>query len=300
MTYSFNGKLKFIAGVLCILSFSVLMTYAQNQPRGGETPTPPHGHGSSGWKRTFIDQFNGATLNSCWKNSYTSNIHTLEGNKEAEWYAIPGEGTGFNPFHLHRGILSIAAVPTPENAQMQKRYPYLSGMIMSDGCFSQTYGYFEIRARVPEGKGLWPAFWLLPVSHKWPPEIDVFEMFGAPNSRKEGGPGWVHTGTVGAGEKSFNDWHHLDIDQYRQFHRYGVLWGPERISIYVDGSLVTSEKTPANYHQPMYFIANLAVGGEWPELPDAATHFPAKMEIDSIEAWQFHSWEEPGVPSQHQ
>jgi beta-glucanase (GH16 family) len=163
-------------------------------------------------------------------------------------------------------------------------------MIMSDGCFAQTYGYFEIRVKVPKGKGLWPAFWLLPTSHKWPPEIDVFEMFGAPNSRHEGGQGWVHTGTVGGGTPRFNRWHKLAIDQYDDFHTYGLLWGPEKISIYVDGQLIGAQLTPDKFHQPMYLIANLAVGGQWPESPDTATPFPATMEIDYIRAWQYAPW----------
>ena len=161
---------------------------------------------------------------------------------------------------------------------------------MSDGSFAQTYGYFEIRVKVPKGKGLWPAFWLLPTSHKWPPEIDVFEMFGAPNSRHEGGQGWVHTGTVGGGTPRFNRWHKLAIDQYDDFHTYGLLWGPEKISIYVDGQLIGAQLTPDKFHQPMYLIANLAVGGQWPESPDTATPFPATMEIDYIRAWQYAPW----------
>lgn len=251
---------------------------------------PPKGVHSNGWKRTFLDRFDGDRLSRCWKNTYIDNVHTLEGNQEGEWYAAPDGVTGYNPFRLRKGVLFISAVPTPKEVTLPKPLPYLSGMIMSDGCFAQTYGYFEMRAKIPAGKGLWPAFWLLPSSHRWPPEIDVFEMFGAPNSRKEGGLGWIHVGTVGGGEKSFNRWHHLPIDQYNGFHRYGLLWGPQTISIYVDGKLIASESTPANFHQPMYLIANLAVGGRWPEMPDASTHFSATMEIDQIEAWQYEPW----------
>jgi beta-glucanase (GH16 family) len=251
---------------------------------------PPFAHKAHGWNRTFFDDFKKPQLGSCWQTSYTGGVHTLEGNAEAEWYAQLGDATGYNPFSIRDGILSISAIPTPASAHLPTPFPYLSGMIMSDGCFSQTYGYFEIRAKVPVGKGLWPAFWLLPISHQWPPEIDVFEMFGAPNSRREGGVGWVHTGTVGGGETAFNNWHQLPINQYTEFHRYGVLWSPERMSIYVDGKLVTTQPTPTHFHQPMYMIANLAVGGKWPELPDPQTSFPATMQIDNIQAWQYQAW----------
>jgi beta-glucanase (GH16 family) len=276
---------RIASSCILLLQMSVVAQQAKT-----EAPTPPKGRHPHAWRRTFHDSFDGSNLDNCWKSSYTGGVHTLEGNKEAEWYVEPGDGTGYNPFHLRGGVLSISAIPTPKVTRMPQQMPYLSGMIMSDGCFSQAYGYFEIRTRVPAGKGLWSAFWLLPVSHKWPPESDVFEIFGAPNSRKEGGVGWIHTGTVGDGEKTFNAWHHLPIDQYKSFHRYGLLWGPETMSIYVGGRLLASQKTPEKYHQPMYLIANLAVGGEWPELPDADTIFPATMQIDSIEAWQYDSW----------
>jgi beta-glucanase (GH16 family) len=256
---------------------------------------PPRLFHARGWHSTFSDTFSGTTLKSCWKNSYTGDVHTLEGNKEAEWYASPGDGTGFQATSLHNGKLILQAIPTPPGIALPKKLPYLSGMIMSDGCFAQTYGYFEIRTKIPSGKGLWPAFWLLPASHKWPPEVDVFEMFGAPNSRKEGGIGWVHTGTVGGGQKAFNNWHQVSINQYQSFHRYGLLWGPDTMAIYIDGKRIVSQPTPAAYHQPMYLIVNLAVGGEWPELPDVSTIFPARMYVDYIKAWQYNAWNPSGA-----
>jgi beta-glucanase (GH16 family) len=251
----------------------------------------PHAFHAAGWRLTFSDEFNGSSLSSCWQNFYSGHVHTLEGNKESEWYAYPGDGTGFNATPVEHGRLILQAIPKPASVALPKNLSYLSGMVMSDGCFAQTYGYFEIRTKIPAGKGLWPAFWLLPSTHKWPPEIDVFEMFGAPNSRREGGAGWVHTGTVHAGEKAFTDWHHVPINQYTSFHRYGLLWGPDTMAIFVDGKRIASQPTPAEYHQPMYLIVNLAVGGEWPELPDADTKFPSRMEVDYVRAWQYRSWQ---------
>jgi beta-glucanase (GH16 family) len=275
------------AGVLAI----VMMSCTALLPVRASEVRPPRLTHEAGWRRTFTDNFSGASLSHCWQNSYSGPVHTLEANKEAEWYAYTGDGTGFNATPVEHGKLVLQAVSKPAGVTLPKKLDYLSGMVMSDGCFAQTYGYFEIRAKVPRGKGLWPAFWLLPTSHKWPPEIDVFEMFGAPNSRKEGGVGWVHTGTVHAGEKSFTDWHHVPIDQYASFHRYGLLWGPDVMAIFVDGRKIVSQRTPLQYHQPMYLIVNLAVGGEWPELPDQNTKFPARMYVDYVRAWQYKPWE---------
>jgi len=279
-----------------LASTAVVLQGVALPPPPSAQVAPPRVFRTGGWQRTFTDDFRGNALSPCWQNSYTGHVHTLSGNKEAEWYAYPGDGTGFNATTVEHGNLVLTAIPRPAGLSMPKELLYLSGMVMSDGCFAQTYGYFEIRARIPRGKGLWPAFWLLPASHKWPPEIDVFEMFGAPNSRKEGGVGWVHTGTIHTGDKAFTDWHHVPIDQYASFHRYGLLWGPEEMTVYVDGKPIASQRTPVDYHQPMYLIVNLAVGGEWPELPDANTLFPARMYVDYVRAWQYKPWRSTPAP----
>ena len=70
-----------------------------------------------------------------------------------------------NPFHQHGGVLDITATPGSNPLGLA----YNSGVISSQNSFSQLYGYFEIRADLPVGKGLWPTFWLLPVDHSWPP-----------------------------------------------------------------------------------------------------------------------------------
>src|SRR5262249_36388869 len=68
-----------------------------------------------------------------------------------------------DPFAIDRGVLEIIAHPTPMNVIMgAEDYPYVSGLISTKPSFSQTYGYFEMRAELPQGKGLWPAFWMLP------------------------------------------------------------------------------------------------------------------------------------------
>lgn len=203
-------------------------------------------------------------------------------------------GLGIDPFSVTGGALTIAARPlspaertlvsSEVNRQPReiagsalKNVAYSSGLISSRGRFSQTYGYFEMRARWSGGKGLWPAFWLLPEKGGWPPEIDVMEAHGDK-------PG-----------VTFQTLHsRFDTDETRTikmpvadgaFHTYGVLWLADKISFYVDDTLTGSEATPADMHQPMYVLANLAVGGKWPGDPDASTQFPAKMEIDYVRAW---------------
>ena len=58
-------------------------------------------------------------------------------------------------------------------------HPFISGEVTTEGLFSQTYGHFEMVAKLPQANGLWPAFWLLPADHAWPPEIDIVEYIYA-------------------------------------------------------------------------------------------------------------------------
>jgi beta-glucanase (GH16 family) len=201
---------------------------------------------------------------------------------------------GYSPFSIEHNALVITAAQTPP--AMRKLIPppfandYVSGAINSYP-FSQTYGYFELRGRVPAGQGLWPAFWLMPVDMSWPPELDVMEVLGqrptriftTVHSRRLDKGTWIGTGT---------DMADLSLDD----HLFGVDWGPERIRFYVDRRLVFSQPTPADCHKPFYIIANLAVGGptSWPGAPDASTKFPAHFRIAAIRVWQRKQYRSAG------
>ncbi len=192
----------------------------------------------------------------------------------------------YSPFSVADDALVITADRTP--AAMRPLIPasfahdYISGAINSYP-FSQVYGYFELRGRLPVGQGLWPAFWLMPVDMSWPPEIDVMEVLGhdprkvftTVHSRKFAKGTQIGLGTTTA-DLSAGD------------HLFGVDWGPERMRFYVDRRLVFSQPTPEDCRKPFYIIANLAVGGptSWPRAPDGSTPFPAHFRIASIQAWQ--------------
>jgi Glycosyl hydrolases family 16 len=201
------------------------------------------------------------------------------------------ERAEYSPFSIVDDALVITADHTP--AAMRPLIPttfahdYVSGAINSYP-FSQTYGYFELRGRLPAGRGLWPAFWLMPVDMSWPPEIDVMEVLGQEPTRIFT---TVHSkmlakGTmIGFGTKT--------LDLSTADHLFGVDWGPERIRFYLDRRLVFSQPTPQDCHKPFYIIANLAVGGptSWPKAPDGSTPFPAHFRIASIQAWQRKSYQ---------
>lgn len=208
---------------------------------------------------------------------------TLVANEELQIYVDPGysglgsQPLGLDPFAPGEGVLGLVARPTPRALLPRLRgFPYVSGMLSSRRSLVQRYGYFEIRARLPEGAGLWPAFWLLSPG-MWPPEIDVMEARGAPGYTVH-----VHWSEDGAHRTSGCSIPLADGDA--AFHSYGVLWTPEVVAFYLDRQPVAWMRTKPGLDRPMYVIANLAVGG-WAGAPDDQTPFPATYAIDWIAAW---------------
>ena len=215
----------------------------------------------------------------------------LFGNTRLSHAGTSGSPLGLNPFSDQNGILTITAAPAPAAAlPYLGGYQYTSGMLNTQNSFSQTYGYFEMRAQLPAGgQGLWPAFWLLPENNGWPPEIDVLEQVSGSNSNIFSS---VHdvSGNTGA---SFNVG-----DTSTGFHTYGVLWTPQTVTFYFDGQKLFSMATPADMNQPMYMLMNLAVGGSWPGSPNATTNWAlANMKIDYVRAYSLTPTATSGAPT---
>lgn len=188
---------------------------------------------------------------------------------------------GIHPFSIKNGILTITATKA-DGSDALYGYRYTSGMISSQFSFSQRYGVFEIRAKLPKGKGLWPAFWLLPADKSWPPEIDVMEMLGQEPTKFYT---TLHSKASGKHTKSDIP-AHIFADTSAGFHTYAVDWGPDEIIFYFDDKEIARHPTPPDMHKPFYIIANLGVGGNWPGSPSEDTKFPASYEIDWIRAWK--------------
>ncbi|MDF2261052.1 family 16 glycosylhydrolase [Streptantibioticus ferralitis] len=170
---------------------------------------------------------------------------------------------------------------------------YTSARLNTAKSFTQAYGHFEARIKIPRGQGVWPAFWMLGNdigSVGWPNngEIDVMENIGKEPGTVHGtihGPGYSGSGGLGApytlpGGKAFAD----------DFHVFAVDWSPNSISWSVDGS-VYETRTPADagsnkwvFNHPFFVILNLAIGGDWPGGPDASTSFPQTMTVDYVRA----------------
>lgn len=179
-------------------------------------------------------------------------------------------------FTFEDGALQITATENPAG----NSHRYDSGLISSHSSFDLEYGRFEMRGMLPQGQGLWPAFWLLPVNGSWPPEIDIFESLGHDSDTVYMNVHWEDDGQHGQkqGELSGPDFS-------SGYHTFTVDWTPNTLTWYVDGvqQHQVINRSPVG---PMYVIANLAVGGDWPGSPDASTAFPASFDIDYIRVYQ--------------
>lgn len=245
---------------------------------------------------TFADDFDTLALwdgeAGTWESNYwwgAENGSTLP-NNELQWYIdsdyAPTQSV--NPFAIDDGILTITAARAPQEIQpLIEGFEYTSGMLTSYRSFAQTYGYFEIRADMPEGKGLWPAFWLLPADGSWPPELDVIELIGQkPNELMH----TVHSDATGS---RVSEGFKAAVADSGGFHDFGVLWGPEEIVWTYDGVEMARAATPDDMHGPMYMIVNLAVGGI-AGAPAQGLADPAEMKIDHIRVYALE--EAPSAP----
>jgi beta-glucanase (GH16 family) len=201
---------------------------------------------------------------------------SLPSNGELQLY-VNAEGPLYpanQPWTVKDSILSLTATPDTS----QPGFSYLSGMINTYPGFNRIYGYWEVRAKMPPGAGMWPAFWLLPYPEGWPPEIDVVEWLGRE-------PRIAHCGTHSTGTPSTQDGSYPIPDGSADFHTYGVDWQANQITFYFDGVNNASFPTPSDMNRPMYAILNLAIGGGWAGPPDADTVFPASFDVDYLKVW---------------
>ena len=223
-----------------------------------------------GWKLTFHDEFDGNALDlTKWS---PNDPWGRERNRELQAY-VP------DAFEVANGILRVKAEQRQASYAGKER-AYTSGMMTTYQKFTQQYGRFEIRCRVPRGKGMWPAFWLLPEPLAWPPEIDVLEVLGHEPQKGY----FTHHFKDAHGQHKSHGGSWTGSDLSAAFHEFAVEWSPERLVWFVDG--VERFRSEDSIPQvKMYLLVNLAVGGDWPGAPDAQTRFPKALEVDYIRVY---------------
>jgi beta-glucanase (GH16 family) len=222
------------------------------------------------WRKVWGDDFSGKQLDpGKWIVSYSGRAD----NEELQYYVYDEVWTQDGKLVIRS---SRRAFKGPDGTRS-----YTSGKLSTARKFSFRYGTVEMRAKLPLGRGIWPAFWLLPAHEKsWPPEIDVMEMLGhKPRTIYMSN----HRGLWPKTEVDMTSFTGPDFSA--GYHLYTLEWAPGWLRWKIDG-VVRKETTTAVPDQPMYLVLNTAVGGKWPGAPDRSTVFPQRFLVDYIHVYQ--------------
>jgi beta-glucanase (GH16 family) len=236
------------------------------------------------YKLVWSDEFNGTALDTSKWGYQFGNQHGW-GNNEKEYYRTENAV-------VKDGFLNIIAKKENYND-----CEYTSSRILTRGKGDWKYGKFEMRAKMPKGKGIWPAFWMMPtqsVYGEWPVsgEIDIMEYLGHETNIIHG---TLHYGDLPPNNKYVGKADTLANGNFcDDFHIFSLTWEENKIEWFVDGELyhsLTSWNTmaapyPAPFDQKFHIILNLAVGGYWPGMPDESTVFPQEYIIDYVRVYQ--------------
>jgi beta-glucanase (GH16 family) len=252
-------------------------------PDGGEPPD------SGVWTVVWEDNFDGTALDESRWSVQTGDGCDVNlcgwGNNELQWYQADN-------LTVADGLLTITA-----RRESMGGKNYTSARIRSYRKGDWTYAKVEFRARMPRGRGMWPAIWMLPTDNYYgvwaaSGEIDIVELLGhEPNKVL----GTLHYGGTFPGNQNSGSHYTLDQGTFADdFHTFAMEWEEGEIRWYVDGELYqtqtfwfTSGGTfPAPFDRRFHLLINLAVGGNLPGNPDAGTQFPQELVVDWIKVYQ--------------
>jgi beta-glucanase (GH16 family) len=237
------------------------------------------------------------------------------GNRELEYYTNRPQNA-----QIHNGNLVITAQRETYTGTDGATRNYTSARLKTQGLFSQAYGRFEARIKLPAGPGIWPAFWLLGddiATVGWPKcgEIDIMENIGKEPGTNHGSlhglsstnptADLTATFTLPAVRNNFYPSTDIAIESgppvgksrtarlSDDFHLYAIEWEPQSVRFYLDSQIYatfTSAEWPAGgtwvFDHPFFIILNVAVGGNWPGPPDSTTKLPQKMLVDYVRVYK--------------
>jgi beta-glucanase (GH16 family) len=275
---------------LLALSFSLLLLSGTSC--GGPIAQPPILPPTSGYTLAWSDEFSSANGSAPDATKWAYDLGGGGwGNQELESYTSRTQNV-----QIQNGNLVITALQENYTGTDGIARNYTSARLKTQNLFTQTYGRFEARIKIPKGQGIWPAFWMLgnDISQNgWPKcgEIDIMENIGREPGIVHGslhGPSSVahtsdSTSTVSLPPgKNYSD----------DFHIYAIQWEPGTVRFYVDSdnyANLTQAQWPVGgqwvFDHPFFMIMNVAIGGVWPGSPDASTQFPQQMLVDYVRVY---------------
>lgn len=251
-----------------------------NTPRSSSEP----------WRLVWADEFDGPELNPdhWFIESGDGRQYGIPGwgNNELQWYAAENVS-------VRDGHLVIEA-----RAEARNGKTYTSGRINTRDRVAFRYGRIEARIKLPDGQGMWPAFWLLPQNDRYGTwagsgEIDILEAVNLGVDGRNDIHGTIHFGGPWPDNLQAGQAHIVSTSVVDQFHTYALEWDLEELRWYVDGQQYAKQTQwrtqaapyPAPFDQPFYILLNLAVGGNWPGPPSSATVFPRQIMVDYVRVY---------------
>lgn len=263
---------------------------------------------ASNWELVWSDEFDGSAVDDT-KWSFERNC-TGGGNNELQCYTNRSENAFVADGNLHIVVKKESFSGQAKNDDEQGYDPadtsvtrdYTSARLRSKGKGDWKYGRMEIRAKLPQGQGLWPAIWMLPTEWKyggWPlsGEIDIMEAVNS-NTGDNGSKvyGTLHYGDAWPNNKHEGTSTSPTSNIWDNFHTYTIEWEEGTIRWYVDDKHYMTEtkdgwytkgSTEANapFDQKFHMLLNVAVGGSWPGNPDSNTSFPQEMVVDYVKVY---------------
>src|SRR5438552_6426960 len=240
-----------------------------------------------GWGLVWSDEFNGHALDTS-KWEFEVNARG-GGNNELQYYVT-------NNVHVRDGFLSIEAHREHYQGTEGTR-DYTSSRIRTRFKGDWMHGRFDIRAKLPKGKGIWPAIWMMPTDECYGDgpksgEIDIMELLGHEPDKEYG---TLHYGDPAKGHASKGASYTLTQGTFSDdFHVFRLDWELGTMRWYVDDHLYQTQTNwhtrtkafPAPFDQRFHLILNLAVGGNWPGNPDSTTVFPQTMAVDYVKVYR--------------
>lgn len=243
----------------------------------GSTLSAPHD-----WSIVWSDEFASPTIDpSKWTFDTGNGAPDLTGwgNNELEYYTSRSENARIENDRL---IIEV-------HKENYRNCSYTSARLKTFRKGDWTYGRFEVRAKLPKGKGIWPAIWLLPTDNvygSWAAsgEIDIMEYLGQNTSKVYG---TIHYGGEWPNNTSSSDSMVLTGGDFSDdFHIFSLEWDSSGMRWYVDSTCFETQFHGQPFDKRFFLLLNVAVGGNWPGAPNSSTIFPQIMEIDYVRVYQ--------------
>ena len=257
--------------------------------------------GDDGWEIPNFSGYQSATSYDGYSQVWSDEFDGSEVDENNWGYDIGGSGWGNNEleFYTNRNAyLTEGNLVIRANKENYGGREYTSSRLKTQSKQTVNYGRIDIRAVMPQGQGIWPALWMLGSNFPtvgWPHsgEIDIMEMIGG-NGRENTVHGTAHWYNQSSNQNaSYGGNYGLPSGETlsTNFHVFSIDWDSTSITWYLDNvqyhsMAINDSSSLAAFRKDFFFIFNIAVGGNWPQYPDASTVFPQRMVVDYVRVFQ--------------